>query len=236
MRNATRILVVEILMLVSCLVSYAQDKQKQMLRGEVIGRKSGNVYLYASGSFRNGHQLIDSTTLTSSFFSFTKLLDEPAAYFITVDGAVGQFYFVWDRTVVVTLKPDNLNESVIEDSPINGELKSFADTVETAYTQKKKVNREAFAAAEEAKDEAKLEQLGQAYYLLFMQEWYAIDKYIRTNTDTWASLFVLIKYHKSLGRKATLTLLNGLSPAIQSSRLAGQLKTVLNDADYVITP
>ena len=217
-----------------CLASYAQDKQ--VLRGEVIGRKSGNVYLYASGSFRNGHQLVDSARLTSSFFSFTKPLDEPAAYFITVDGAVGQFYFVWDKAMVVTLKPDNLNESVTEDSPINEQLKSFADTVETAYVQRKKANREAFAVAEEAKDEAKLEQLGQAYFLLFMQEWYSIDKYIRTNTDTWASLFILIKYHKSLGRKATLELLSGLSPAIRSSRLAGQLKAVLDDASYIITP
>jgi hypothetical protein len=217
-----------------CLASYAQDKQ--VLRGEVIGRKSGNVYLYASGSFRNGHQLIDSARLTSSFFSFTKPLDEPAAYFITVDGAVGQFYFVWDKSVVVTLKPDNLNESVTEDSPVNEQLKSFADTLETAYVQKKKANREAFALAEEAKDEVKLEQLGQAYYLLFMQEWYAIDRYIRANTSAWASLFVLVKYHKSLGRKATLDLLSGLSPAIQSSRLAGQLKSNLSDASYVIMP
>ena len=221
-------------MMACCLASYAQDKQ--VLRGEVIGRKSGNVYLYASGSFRNGHQLIDSARLTSSFFSFTKPLDEPAAYFITVDGAVGQFYFVWDKSVVVTLKPDNLNESVTEDSPVNEQLKSFADTLETAYVQKKKANREAFAAAEEAKDEAKLEQLGQAYYLLFMQEWYAIDRYIRANTSAWASLFVLVKYHKSLGRKATLDLLSGLSPAIQSSRLAGQLKSNLSDASYVIMP
>jgi len=69
-----------------------------------------------------------------------------------------------------------------------------------------------------------------------MQEWYAIDKYIRTNTNAWASLFILVKYHKSLGRKATLALLSGLSPTIQSSRLAGQLKAVLDDASHIITP
>lgn len=201
-----------------------------------MGRKSGNVYLYASGSFRNGHQLVDSTTLTGSFFSFTKPLDEPAAYFITVDGAVGQFYFVWDKAIVLTLKPDNLNESVIEDSPVNEQLKSFADTVETVYAQQKRANRDAFAAAQETNDETKLGQLGQDYYLLFMKEWYAVDKYIRTSTGTWASLFVLIKYHRSLGRKTSLDLLSGLTPAIQSSRLAGQLKTVLTDASYIIAP
>lgn len=216
------------------LVSFARSIQ--VIRGQVIGRNSGNVYLYQSGFFNNGHQLVDSVKMTSQFFSFAKALAEPGVYFLNMDGAVGQYYFVWDKDVVITLKPDNLNKSVIEDSPLNEQLKSFADTVETIFRQKKNANREAFTTATETKDETEIDQLGREYMLLFMQEWYAIDKYIRANNSSWAGLLILITYHRSLGKKASFELLSVLSPDIQTSTLANQLKKTLNDSSYFIAP
>jgi hypothetical protein len=207
-----------------------------VIRGQVIGRKSGNVYLYDAGSFRAGSQLVDSVKLTSQFFSFTKSSGEPKAYYLNVDGAVGQYYFIWDKDVVITLKPDDLNQSIIEDSPLNDQLKTFSDTVEVYYKQKLNEARKSVMAAKEAKDNAKVGQLYQEYVSLATKEWNWINKYIRTNNDSWASLFILLTHHRDFGRKNSLDLLNVLSPTIQASQLASRLKTTLNDSNYIIIP
>lgn len=216
------------------LISFAQSTQ--VIRGQVIGRKSGNVYLHDAGSFRESAQLVDSVKLTSQFFSFTRPLGEPKAYILNVDGAVGQYYFVWDKDVVISLRPDDLNQSIVEDSPLNEQLKRFSDTIDVVYKQKVNDARKAILAAKEAKDNAKVGQLYQEYISLATKEWNWIDKYIRTNSDSWASLFILVKNHRDFGRKNSLDLLSVMSPTIQASQLANRLKTTLNDSTYIIIP
>lgn len=223
-----------IYLFICSVVSYAQTSST--IRGQVIGRKAGTVYLYSSGSFRNAHQLLDSVRLSSQFFSFTTSLVEPTACFLEMNDAVGQFHFVWDKDVVVTLKPDDLNQSTVDESPLNERLRSFSDTVETVYSRQISEIRTAIALARESGKRDELAQLYQRYTILSIKEWTSITTYIRANNAAWASLFILVAHHRNLGRKTTLDLLNALALNVQSGRLGTQLREAVTNPDYLIIP
>ncbi|GAB3957222.1 hypothetical protein GCM10028805_49310 [Spirosoma harenae] len=118
-------------LLFSLTVSFSGFAQPDYaIRGQVMNKNSGTIYLYAASVFGQAPRLIDSVKLANPFFTFRKPLDEPGTYFISMNDAIGQFHFVWDKDVVVSLRMDDLNQSVIEESPVSEALKAFSDTVE----------------------------------------------------------------------------------------------------------
>lgn len=161
------------------------------IRGQVIGQKTGTVYLYSAGVFRQAAQLVDSVELSSQFFSFRKVLSEPIGYFISMNSAPGQLYLVWDEDVVISLKTDDLNQSSVEESPVSEALKSFSDTVEAVYDKRFKVIYEQLHQSKQGEDTLQAQQLYQQYLTLGIEYRDAIASYIKLRKGYWDSLFVL---------------------------------------------
>jgi hypothetical protein len=205
------------------------------IRGQVIGKPSGALYLYAASVLSHAPQLMDSVKLTNPFFSFQKPRSEPAQYFIAMTNAPGQFYFVWDNDVVLSLRVDDLNQSLAE-SPVNEALKSFSDTVGVLYENRLADIRPLIPQAMEQKDTLKAQQLSVKYYFLSLTYYVRITSFIRTQKDSWAILFMLVTYHKDLGRRLTLDLLAGMPAVFQQSQLGNQLRLTLIDPTYIISP
>ena len=206
------------------------------IRGQIIGQNAGTVYLYSAGVFRQGTQLVDSVKLSSQFFSFQKVLSEPNGYYISLNNVPGQLYFVWDKDIVISLKIDNLNQSLVEESSVNEAIKSFSDTVETVYERRFKEIVQAFSQAKLEKDTLQTQQIYQHYLSLGIEYKNAISSHIKKRKEQWDSLFILSSYHKNLGRQMTLDLLNEMPQLFQQSQLANQLKATITDSSYPIIP
>lgn len=226
--------VIIFVLLTSTLVSIAQ--RVCMVQGQIVGLNTSMVYLYKTGLFSQGPQLVDSTRLSGQFFYFKRLIDEPGAYFMSIDEAIGQFHFVWDKNLFVLLDADDLNQSLIEESPVNQAIKTFSDTTAKNYEQRMELVRQTIAQAQQANDTSKIRQDYEAYYSLFNSYKNMVSSFIELHKHEWSGLFILSSYHKDLGRQLTLDLLTVLDPIFQKSQVATQLKTMVSDSTYLIRP
>ena len=207
-----------------------------MVQGQIVGLNTGKVYLYKTGLFAQGPHLVDSTRLSGQFFYFKRLIDEPGAYFMSIDDAIGQFHFVWDKDLFVVLDADDLNQSLVEESPLNQAIKTFSDTTAKSYEQRMGFVRQTIAQAQQANDTSKIRQAHEAYHNLFDTYKNVISSFVERHKQDWSGLFILSSYHKDLGRQLTLDLLSVLDPVCQKSQLATQLKAMVSDPIYLIRP
>ncbi|WP_248475279.1 DUF4369 domain-containing protein [Spirosoma liriopis] len=221
-------------LLTSTLSGFAQGVS--IIQGQIVGLNDSKVYLYASNLLGGGTKLVDSVRLSGQYFSFRRPLTEPTGYYLSIDEAFGQFYFIWDKDLFISLDSDDLNQSTVDESPVNKLLKSFSDTVEIAYNRRFKEVRQAIFQAKQDRDSNKTQQLYEEYFRLARQLNDHINSFIRLYKDSWVSLFTLLSYHRELGRKQTLDLLSIINPTLQNSQLYTQLKEKINDTNYPIIP
>lgn len=219
---------------VCALLTQAQDTLT--IHGQIVGRKEGTVYLYASRTLGQPTQLVDSVTLTSQFFRFKKVSREPAGYSLSLNEVPGQCYFIWDRNVVASLNADDLTQSTVEESPTTEAWNRFVDTVEVAYERKLREKRETIYNAREQKDTLRMPRLYLENRMLDYQYRNARTSFIKQHKEAWISLFVLVAHHRDLGRKDTLSLLAILSQSLQRSELGNQLRTIVTNSSYFIMP
>lgn len=226
--------IIIIVLLTSTVKSVAQ--QVRMVQGQIVGLNTGKVYLYKTGLFAQGPQLVDSTRLSGQLFYFKRLLDEPGAYFMSIDEAIGQFHFVWDKDLFVVLDADNLNQSLVEDSSLNQTIRTFSDTTAKSYEQRMTLVRQTIAQAQQANNTSKVREAYEAYFTLFDTYKNVVSSFVELHKQEWSGLFILSSYHKDLGRQLTLDLLSVLNPVYQKSQLATKLKSMVSDSTYLISP
>ncbi|NEU70227.1 DUF4369 domain-containing protein [Spirosoma agri] len=206
------------------------------IRGQVIGRPRGTVYLYESRVLNQAAKLVDSVCLKSSFFSFQRELKEPAGYILALSNAPGQFYFIWDTNVVISLRSDDLNQSLVEESPVNEALKSFSDTVTMIYDKRLNEISQALSQGRAQNDTLRVKQNYQDYYTIRVKQHTSFLAFMQAQNESWAALFLLLTHHKELGRQQTLNLLGAMSKQLQQSQLGSRLKAIINDPAYLILP
>ncbi|RZM10243.1 MAG: resolvase [Pedobacter sp.] len=77
--------IITFVLLTSLLISVAQ--QVRMVQGQIVGLNTSKVYLYKTGLFAQGPQLVDSTRLSGQLFYFKRLINELGAFFMSIDNA-----------------------------------------------------------------------------------------------------------------------------------------------------
>lgn len=223
-----------ILLLALTVSGFAQGVS--IIQGQIVGLKNSTVYLYSTNLLGQASQLVDSVRLSGQFFSFKRPIKEPTGYFLSIDDTFGQFYFIWDKDLFITLNADDLNQSSVEESPVNELLKNLADTVEIVYNRRFRQIRQAIFQAKEDGDTGKTQQLYEEYFRLARQLNDATISFIRLHKESWVSLFALVSYHRDLGRKQTLDLLSTINQTLQKSQLYTQLKEKVSDTKYPLIP
>lgn len=220
--------------LVPTLSGFTQDVS--IIQGQIVGLTDSKVYLYSNRLLGQPPQLVDSVRLSGQFFSFRKPINEPAGYFLSIDDTYGQFYFIWDKDLFITLNADDLNQSIVEESPVNELLKSFSDSVETNYDRHFKQIRQEISQARQDGDILKTQRLYEEHFRLTHQLNDVIVSFIRLHKESWVSLLALVSYHRDLGRKQSLDLLGIMTQTLQDSQLYTRLKKTINDNKYPILP
>lgn len=207
-----------------------------IIQGQIVGLTDSKVYLYSNRLLGQAPQLIDSVRLSGQFFSFKRVISEPVGYFLSINEAFGQFYFIWDKDLFISLNADDLNQSSVEESPVNELLKSFSDTVEIVYNRRFTQIRQSIIQTKQDEDMGKTQQLYEEYYRLARQLNDTTVSFIRLHKESWVSLFALVSYHRDLGRKQTLDLLSILNQTLLTSQLYRQLKEKISDSNYLMIP
>ncbi|MFD2573951.1 DUF4369 domain-containing protein [Spirosoma soli] len=222
--------------LLSFLGVFSNAQTTATLHGQIAGYLNSTVYLYSVSGLRQPPQLVDSAKLTTEFFTFKRVLKEPSGYYLSMNEVAGQLYFIWDKDIVVLLNSNELDKSTVEGSPTTEAWRSFVENVQAPYDQQVKVNRELFFKAQDQKDTARVTQLYQEAYALFMNHQKAITEYIQSYHDSWAGLYVLASCYKDMGRKSAQSLFAELSSSLQQSELGKQISATITDPDYMMRP
>lgn len=155
---------------------------------------------------------------------------------MSIDEAIGQFHFVWDKDLFVVLDADDLNQSLVEESSLNQAIRTFSDTTAKSFEQRMVLVRQTIAQAQQAKDTSKVREAYEAYFNLFDNYKNVVSSFVELHKQEWSGLFILSSYHKDLGRQLTLDLLSVLDPVYQKSQLATKLKSMVNESTYLISP
>ena len=222
------------LLLMPTLAGFSQGVS--IIQGQIIGLNDRKLYLYSNRLLGQAPQLVDSVRLSGQFFSFKRPIQEPTDYFLSIDDAFGQFSFIWDKDLFITLNADDLNQSIIEESPVNQLLKSFSNSVEATYNRRFEQIRQQIFQTRQDGDAPKTQQLYEEHFRLTRQLTDVTVSFIRLYKESWVSLFALVSYHRDLGRKQSLVLLDSINPTLQRSQLYSQLKEKISDMNYMMLP
>ena len=170
--------------------SQTANENKFTLNAEVGGEDSTWVFLQHRGD--DGWEKLDSNQIKDGKFSFTKAIESPEMFYITVKGKKNRFSFFGENGVI-TLKAnmDSTDKFDVSGSEINSAYNQFNDSVDYFENQMAELYPK-YQEAQKNQDPALIKQIEMDYEKIYNGEDEFMKNYVWKNNKSFLSPYILI--------------------------------------------
>ena len=180
---------------------------------DTLDYKMAYLTQYTDGDFVKS----DSVAIDSGMFSFTGMVESPNVQYIMFDDSDERInVFIENSDISITgvnLERDNIT---VTGSAIHSQLKAFKDDL-SKYDDKLKAIVEEYYAAEEAGDEALVEEIGTKYENEDSLKNLFIEDYINANLSSVIAPYLSTRYMMGLEIEELEALANSFADTIKGS-------------------
>ena len=166
----------------------------------------------------SNYHAVDSVDTESQRFSFQRPENEVNLYNLIINNKRGDFRFVWDKDVIVSLKTDSIWSSTIEGSPASDEYLSYVEKIQPLKNKVIEYSIKFNSVQSEDSVEfykAKQDEVVDSIYNYSLH-------YIKTNKPSFTTVFLLhwVQSFGDMGKEEVLPYYNLLSDEWKQHSLA----------------